>query len=273
MSCDPGATGAAAGVCAPVLAGLDPSDECLGALACTGAGACFGKALGAPCAFGDECVSGWCADSVCCDSACVGECVACDGAQTLSTVAGNCGVVGPGADPANECVDRTACDGLGHCWNSPTGAACAATYECAGGRCETNVCSIDILSSTNQPPNATQAAMSLGIEFTRPIEVCNTAGVIDFYDLAIVVDRAPLGVVATKPTNAYANAVFGISPDRRHLYLTPVVNAVDIGDDARVTFKNIRVQLAGTTECVALSSLKYRDTSTPVVLAFWITHI
>jgi hypothetical protein len=52
-----------------------------------------GDALGAPCASGEQCASGHCADGVCCDAACDGSCEACSAA-----------LKGEGKDGICECV-------------------------------------------------------------------------------------------------------------------------------------------------------------------------
>lgn len=77
-------------------------------------------ALGAPCTSNDECESGHCRDGVCCDSACTGECEACD----LPGIEGTCTVIDLDTDVEN----------CGVC-----GRACSTQnieVECRGGKCD-----------------------------------------------------------------------------------------------------------------------------------------
>lgn len=98
------------GTCTAVPSGLDPANECAGALTCNGAGGCF-KANGATCASASECQSNFCVDGVCCNTACTGTCQACNVAGSLGT----CANIPNGQDPANECAGTLVCNGAGAC--------------------------------------------------------------------------------------------------------------------------------------------------------------
>ena len=144
----------AGGTCVNATSGTDPASECgryqcaVGACAtyCSGAGDCKsgsacagGKCLapakaGDPCAVGTECQSGFCADRVCCNTACTGTCEACNGG-TLGTCSG----VPSGTDPDNECAGDTTCNGSGACLKG-AGVACAAGSECQSNFCVDGVC-------------------------------------------------------------------------------------------------------------------------------------
>lgn len=65
------------GSCTPIPSGQDIDNECPGATRCNGAGACYNGALGAPCIVGYQCLSGFCADGVCCDTSCSAPCESC----------------------------------------------------------------------------------------------------------------------------------------------------------------------------------------------------
>jgi Concanavalin A-like lectin/glucanases superfamily len=93
------------------------------------------RALGAVCAAGLECASGFCADGVCCDSECNETCFACNGAPDV----GKCKPVPSGADPRKQCLaaDRATCknaggcNGAGACRLYPLGTTCGAG-SCSG---------------------------------------------------------------------------------------------------------------------------------------------
>lgn len=91
--------------------------------------------LGQPCGGAIECISGFCVDGVCCDSACDGLCQGCAAAVNVDGVDGECGNAAVGADPHDDCVDDGVascgkdgtCDGSGECALYPAGFACGAT--------------------------------------------------------------------------------------------------------------------------------------------------
>nr|MDQ3033265.1 hypothetical protein [Myxococcota bacterium] len=94
------------------------------------------RVVGTPCATGSECLSGLCADGVCCDRACEGQCEACD----LPSSAGTCAIVTGAPRGA-----RPACAGTAPCAGACDGAmrtACA--FPGASVACEDGVfCSVD----------------------------------------------------------------------------------------------------------------------------------
>lgn len=88
------------------------------------------RGLGSNCATGADCDSGFCADGVCCESACAGVCVSCD----LSGRSGSCRAYGAGTDPESECAMGRACDGRSACVGPDAGAppADAAVLDASG---------------------------------------------------------------------------------------------------------------------------------------------
>jgi hypothetical protein len=96
-----------------------------------------GRLAGLPCGLGTQCLSGFCADGLCCASECKGLCVACSASRTKRED-GVCAPVAAGSDPDNECAEDVAggcgsdgtCDGAGACRNR-MGTSCGAI------RCET----------------------------------------------------------------------------------------------------------------------------------------
>lgn len=81
---------------------------------------------GARCRFGAECTSGFCADGVCCDSACDGVCRACTAAKKGTGADGVCGDVPPELDPARCALFR--------------GSPCKSDAQCGTGHCVDGVC-------------------------------------------------------------------------------------------------------------------------------------
>lgn len=85
------------------------------------------KSNGAPCTEGRQCVSGHCADNVCCESRCSGTCEKCN----LAGREGFCAAVPSGQDPDNECPNNVSacqagvCTGTRACKVSAAGAVCA----------------------------------------------------------------------------------------------------------------------------------------------------
>ncbi len=145
VSCSNGTDQASnqAGLCATTCNG---DGDCDTSAHCTG-GACVPDAgPGGFCNIQSECGSGLtCVDSVCCGSACAGECEACD----ITGSVGTCTLVGDGQDPDAECgaVD---CSGYYFGWQ---GDICfeKASLSAAGATCDgTGSCASTVEECTNQ---------------------------------------------------------------------------------------------------------------------------
>jgi hypothetical protein len=78
---------------------------------CGGGGSCNKCGNGVQCTSGVDCVSGYCVDGYCCNTACNGVCVACN----LSAKHGTCSPIPNNADPASECPGNNSCNGAGAC--------------------------------------------------------------------------------------------------------------------------------------------------------------
>ncbi|MBK8252714.1 MAG: hypothetical protein IPK82_08605 [Polyangiaceae bacterium] len=144
-----------AGTCLPIAAGQDPIDECAGTQVCDGTGGCK-KGNGSACAGASECATGQCVDGVCCNSSCVGTCIACN----VAGLAGTCTNVPNGTDPQNECPGTVNCNGSGACGSLlGNGSVCTVGNECQSGNCIDGVC---CNSTCTQSCQACNIAGSLG---------------------------------------------------------------------------------------------------------------
>ncbi|MBW2525154.1 MAG: hypothetical protein JRI23_13305 [Deltaproteobacteria bacterium] len=124
---------------------------------CNGAGRCLSGA-GSTCSAGSECVTGHCADGVCCDLGCGGLCRACSAAKT-GGVDGVCADIPLGQDPDDECSSpQFACNGSGSCLPcgyalTPGGGSCPAACD----SCESNQTCVFSCSNDYECDNQTYA--------------------------------------------------------------------------------------------------------------------
>lgn len=117
------------GTCVAVTNAEDP-DSCTGASTCDASGACK-KKTGQTCSAGTECLSGNCADTVCCNSACNGSCEYCNGGSP-----GTCSFV-TGAQQTS----HPACAGSGACQGTCNGTKASCTFPGAETTCRQPSCS------------------------------------------------------------------------------------------------------------------------------------
>ncbi len=120
---------AASGSCATGSCAVDT--DCATGRYCA-AGACVPKlGNGVACAASGNCAKGNCVDGVCCDTACTGNCQACD---VVSKV-GTCSNVDSGSPhAARTCAPYRACT-LGACATTCTTTADCTTGYCSAGKC------------------------------------------------------------------------------------------------------------------------------------------
>lgn len=78
-------------------------------------GVCCNSCAGQACSVGDDCPSGYCTDGVCCNSACAGPCESC----AIGGSEGTCSPHDAGTDPENNCPGTLACTGSGLCEIGP----------------------------------------------------------------------------------------------------------------------------------------------------------
>jgi hypothetical protein len=89
--------------------------------------------LGDPCTNGDVCLSTFCVDGICCDSACDGLCYSCN-------LYGSCEYVEKyGEDYSPQCLGASLCNGGGVC-RLRDGEVCSASIECVSTKCENHIC-------------------------------------------------------------------------------------------------------------------------------------
>lgn len=100
-------------------------------------GACT-KPLSHACSTKNECVTGYCADGVCCNAACSSTCESCINADT-GGIDGICGYIQTNTDPYNECGGTDVCNGSGSCVKI-LGEPCATGSDCLSGNCVDGVC-------------------------------------------------------------------------------------------------------------------------------------
>jgi hypothetical protein len=125
--CDPFECGT--GVCKTTCT---TNADCVSPNSCTG-GSCGKLPPGSPCSAGTACQSGFCAQGVCCNTACTGTCLSC----AVTGTPGTCTPVpnGQAPNPTTQCALSSAstcgldgtCNGAGACRKYPTGTQCAAS--------------------------------------------------------------------------------------------------------------------------------------------------
>jgi subtilisin-like proprotein convertase family protein len=101
--------------------------ECCTATAYCNGSACVNKKTnGQTCGRAAECSSNNCVDGYCCNTACTGECRACNVAGALGT----CTNFASGTDPVPECGTCRMCNGSGACTNVASGGAPMVASQC-----------------------------------------------------------------------------------------------------------------------------------------------
>ncbi len=124
-----------AGTCTSSPSGqadANASAPCTGASVCDGNGSCK-KNDGQACTGAVDCLHGNCVDNVCCESACMATCKACNVAPTY----GVCTNVPRGMKDDNAsaaCNATQACNGSGVC-KLANGQQCTGPSECASNKC------------------------------------------------------------------------------------------------------------------------------------------
>jgi hypothetical protein len=155
--------------------------DCSAPNICNGTtGLCGLKANGQACGDGTECLSKFCAQGFCCNSACGGACQSCAVAGALGTCSPV--AVGPSAQCtkmlASTCQTDGFCDGKGACRLWPAGTECAA-QTCAdvaatSSSTETFAKSCDGAGACKAPTPATTACGSSRCKGTACVVTCGS---------------------------------------------------------------------------------------------------
>lgn len=137
--------------------------------------------LGEACERATDCESAFCADGVCCQSACDEACFACSPAWGSSAPSGTCGPVEAGIDlrddcapaSANTCRETGLCDGAGACAIHDEGTPCGLSGRCAEGVCDNvPLCDQDQTILGASGPIASCAPMRCSTATNACIQVC-----------------------------------------------------------------------------------------------------
>ncbi len=104
--------------------------------------------LGDSCVEAHDCVSGFCADGVCCNNQCDEICHGCTALVKGQGADGECGVVKSGTDPRDDCTDDGSplcglngyCDGTGSCQNYSVNVGCTPNPCVEDAQCTSRFC-------------------------------------------------------------------------------------------------------------------------------------
>ena len=138
-------------------------------------------AVGEPCTSASDCLTGVCADKVCCDRACDGLCVACNQPGSV----GSCTPIGRGkpspaghpgctADPQTSCMHDGLCDGTGACELWPALTQCKPS-SCNSMNQQVTPASTCDGQGTCVTPSAVPCAPYLCEDATQCWPSCNVA--------------------------------------------------------------------------------------------------
>ena len=130
LSCAPFACDVAQGICKTHCA---TNADCVTGRQCNSVGLC-GFKESTTCTANSECASGFCAQGICCATACAGPCKTC----AWPGLSGTCTAVPRGVlDPSGMCGTAGTCNGRGGCVPATCVADsdCGELYWCTSGRC------------------------------------------------------------------------------------------------------------------------------------------
>ncbi|MFK7987551.1 MAG: hypothetical protein AB8I08_16145 [Sandaracinaceae bacterium] len=149
------------------------------------------RELGASCASGVECASGFCTDGVCCDAACDGACASCRGANT-GEGDGACSAVTDGRScraATGGCDAAEACDGVST--ECPTDGFLSTETEC---RSAVGLCDVAEVCDGTGPACPPDAVNGAGTQCRAAAGGCDIAELCDGVSAMCPADPAPLAV-------------------------------------------------------------------------------
>jgi len=184
-TCEACDLGGSVSACTPYAAGTDPETECNpdvcgGTSACRcsngvqdgaetaidcGGGTCNDCPQGSPCLVGSDCTTGFCADGLCCNTACGAACEGCD----FPGSEGTCTVYAPGTDPDSECNNPPGdlCNGANACrCNDGSQNGSETDVDCGGATC--NDCINGKTCLAGSAPTASAATPPV-VQSARPV--------------------------------------------------------------------------------------------------------
>jgi hypothetical protein len=136
------------GVSCPSTCGVD--SDCASNAYCGGGTCKFKQGQGAGCTATDQCTSGFCSNSVCCNVACAGACDACSTAAGATTN-GTCSVLPLGATGAPSCAPLVCTGSSASCpGNCAADSQCVSDHYCASGTCTPKLAQGKACSTSNQ---------------------------------------------------------------------------------------------------------------------------
>ena len=165
---------------------------------CDATGHCLARQSTGSCAADDQCLSGHCVDGVCCDSACTGQCQACNMAGQVGTCANVSGVPvgGRPACSSDGTLCGGACDGMNGATCAYPGSAttcrsatCAAGIETLAAQCD-GAGACPAVQTVNCAPFACNAAGTACQDLCAADTDCVTG---DYCQLGQCVPKQPLG--------------------------------------------------------------------------------
>jgi hypothetical protein len=174
-------------------------------------GSCGPKPIGAICTGAIQCQSGFCAQGVCCTTACEGvQCKSCN----LANSKGTCSLVGADVpDPAGKCTNsNTTCGTSGKCNADGSCKVTSAGIQCGAPVCSSNSLSVIPAATCNglgacSTPAATMCTNNL----TCANGACRTSCSVDGectagnFCLGGACKKKPLGAIATSASECASN--------------------------------------------------------------------
>lgn len=253
--CSSGSCGAPAELC--TFTSRNAGQSCSGASLCDNAGNCSvpKRTLGNACSTANQCASGQCVNSVCCESACNGV------GQSCAT--GQCLCPGGLAECGNACADL----------DSDPNNCGSCGRGCLGGLCEAGTCTPVVLT-TGQSSVGAGAVLPTGptgitVDTTHVYWVVQTT--------QFGVQPSPNGAVRRTPKNATSTPPQALhsAQDEPRSVVTDGTNVFwGVGGNAASATGAVRVSLVngGAIQTVAVASAPVNDIVLSGDFLYWVEH-